>query len=81
MSDPVWSEADHGLVRFKIAVLREAIAAMEAEGPDKIVMIEMEGRDPEFFTVRFALSGEALERLDLMARESGYLVVTEDGTA
>lgn len=62
---------DEELVRFKIAVLREAVAAMESEGPDKIVMMSMEGIDPEFFTFRFSLAGEQLERLDVLFRSYG----------
>jgi hypothetical protein len=66
------TEADRQLVEFKIAVLREAVAALEAEGPDKIVMMEMEGVDPEFFTFRFALTGDALLRLDDLMRSHGF---------
>lgn len=78
MASNGWDDADHGLVRFKIAVLREAIAAMEEEGPDKIVMLELDGVDPEFFTFKFSLTGDALLRLDDAARESGYMTVSAD---
>jgi hypothetical protein len=65
------TDYDRHLVDFKLAVIRELTAALEAEGSDKVVMIEMEGLDPEFFTLRFSLSGDALLRLDDLMRSHG----------
>lgn len=56
---------DHeALADFKIALVRELLAKLEAERSDTVVMLEMGGDEPEFFTLRFALAGEALRRLD-----------------
>ena len=63
------------LVDVKLVLLRELVAALEAERDEKIVMWEMEGTKPPntltFHTLRFSLDGERMARVDAAALDAG----------